>query len=143
MAKDRQRLNLDLEALFPGDTIKIGETSVDIRPMGVFQLSVLSRKLKSFIKTLADEGVTWDNYNTPDNILKIATLLLEQFPEVLEEASNIHIDDLKELPIEVIIQIIDKVVDVNLKSKSALEKNFKSLVTKFKAIPQKNQGKKK
>lgn len=131
MAKDRQRLTLDLEALFPGDTLKIGEAVVDIRPLGIKQLAIISRKLKGFTSVLADEGVTWDNYNQPDSLLKLATILLEQFPEVLEEASNIALEDLQELPLEIVVEILDKVLDVNMKSKEKLEGNFESLVSKF------------
>lgn len=127
----RQKLNLDLEALFPGETLTIGESVVDIRPLGILQLSIVVRKLKGFVGVLEGDGVTWDNYNLPENMLKIAIVLLEQFPDVLEEASNIDGDDLKGLPIEVIVQILDKVIEVNLKSKSTLEKNFKSLIGKL------------
>ena len=132
MAKERTRLTLDLEALFPGDTLKIGEQTVDIRPMGIKQLAIIARKLKGFGAILSEEGVTWDNYSEPENLLKLATILLEQFPEVLEEGSNIATEDLEELPIDIIVEILDKVLDVNLKSKEKLEGNFKSLAEKFK-----------
>ena len=131
MAKERTRLSLDLEALFPGDTLTIGDQSIDIRPLGILQLSIIARKLKGFGAVLAEEGVTWDNYNQPDNLLKLAVILLEQFPEVLEEASNIALEDLQVLPIDIIVEILDKVIDVNMKSKEKLEGNFKSLAQKF------------
>jgi hypothetical protein len=127
----RQKLNLDLEALFPGDTLKIGGTVINIRPLGVLQLSLISKKLKGFLQILSEDGVTWENYNQTENIIKIASILLEQFPEILAEASNIDDEDLKELPLEVIVQVLDKVIEVNLKSKSTLEKNFKSLTEKL------------
>ncbi len=131
MAKERTRLNLDLEALFPGDTLKIGDQSIDIRPLGILQLAVIARKLKGFGKILAEEGVDWENYNQPENLLKLAVILLEQFPEVLEEGSNIALDDLQQLPIDVVVEILDKVIEVNMKSKEKLEGNFKSLAEKF------------
>lgn len=131
MAKERQRLKIDLEALFPGEEITIGDSSVTIRPLGLLQLSKISRQLKGFTKSLGDEGVTFDNYSEPKNILILAEVLLNQFPDILEEASNISIDDLNELPIEFIVEIIDVILTVNLKSKGTLEKNFKSLVGKF------------
>jgi hypothetical protein len=128
---EMKRLNLDLEALFPGDILEIGDNKIDIRPLGVLKLVTISKKLKTLIKNLTDEGVTWENYSTPENIFKIATILLEHAPESLSEASGIHIEDINVLPIEEIIRIIDKVVEVNLKSKGTLEKNFKSLTSKF------------
>jgi NTP pyrophosphatase (non-canonical NTP hydrolase) len=133
--KARVRLNLDLDSLFPGDTITIGEQTIDIRPLGIQALAICARKLKGFGALLEKEGVTWDNYNRPENLLKLATILLEQFPEVLEEASNIHIDDLKELPLDVIVEILNKVIEVNIASKEKLEGNFKSLVEKMGMSP--------
>ncbi len=142
MAKQRQRLNLDLESLFPGDTLTIGNQTVDIRPLGLEQLAIIARKLKGFGSVLSKEGVTWNNYNQPENLLKLAVILLEQFPEVLEEASNIALEDLKLLPIEIIVEVLDKVLEVNMKSKEKLEGNFKSLIEKLNMSPKKKIKKK-
>ena len=133
---ERQRLNLDLESLFPGDTITIGNQTVDIKPLGIKQLAVISRKLKGFGSVLADDGVDWENYNQPNNLIKLATVLLDQFPEVLEEASNIAAEDLQQLPLEIVVELLDKVLEVNMKSKEKLEGNFKSLAGKFEMIQQ-------
>jgi len=131
----RTRLKLDLESLFPGDTIDICGNTVDIRPLSIQQLAVIARKLKGFGSILSEEGVTWDNYNQPENLLKLAVILLEHAPDVLEEGSNIAIEDLQVLPIEVVVEVLDKVIEVNMKSKEKLEKNFKSLATKFNLGP--------
>lgn len=127
MAKKRQRLNLNLDSLLPGDTLKIDGQVVFIRPLGLLQLAIVARKLKGFGAILGEDGVTWDNYGQPENILKIAVILLDQFPEVLEEASNIALEDLQQLPIDIIVELLDKVLEVNMKSKEKLEGNFKSL----------------
>lgn len=141
---DKQRLELDLEQLFPGKSITLGNTSIDIRPMGLFQLSVISRKLKSLFVVLQKEGVTFDNFNDQGNLLNIATVLFEQFPDVLSEVTNIHLEDIKSLPIEYGIVLIDAAIEVNLKSKENLVKNFKSLIGKFQLIPEKKKtGRKK
>lgn len=139
MAKERQRLNLDLESLFPGDTLTIGNQTIDIRPLGIAQLATIARKLKGFGKVLSEEGVTWDNYNKPENLLKLAVILLEQFPEVLEEGSNIALEDLQALPLEIVVEILDKVLEVNMKSKEKLEGNFRSLAGKLNMGPKEKQ----
>ena len=135
MATKRTKLTLDLEALFPGDTIIIGEQTVDIKPLGLKQLAMVTRKLKGFSSVLAEQGVTWDNYSEPENLLKLAVVLLEQFPDVLEEGSNIAMEDLEQLPMEIVIEILDKVIEVNMKSKDKLVENFKSLATRFNLTP--------
>jgi len=131
MAKERQKITIDLESLFPGDTLTIGDQVLDLRPLNIKQLAVVARKLKGFGGLLSEEGITWENYSNPENLLKMAVVLLEQFPEVLEEASNIDMDSLQELPIDVVVEILDKVIDVNLKSKEKLMGNFKSLTQKL------------
>lgn len=139
MATERQRLTINFESLFPGDTLKIGDQVVDIRPLGIKKLAIIARKLKGFGKALSEQGVTLDNYSNPENLVKLSVLLLDQFPEVLEEASNIAEEDLQQLPIDVVVEILDKVITVNMKSKESLEKNFKSLVGKFNQIPSKKK----
>lgn len=133
-AKTRQRLNIDLEALFPGDTITIGEQVVDIRPLGIAQLAIVARKLKGFGAVLAEEGVTWENYSTPESLLKLAVSLLENFPDVLEEATNIDQEDLLQLPVDCIVELLDKVIEVNMKSRDTLEENFSRLAGRFSLI---------
>jgi len=130
-ASKRQSLSLDLDALFPGKDITFGQTTIVIRPLSIQQIALLSKQINGIGANLADMNVGWDNYNEPHSLAKIASVILENFPNVLEEASNIAIEDLQILPIEAIVQIVETIIDVNLKSKEALEKNFKSLTKKF------------
>ena len=133
---ERQRLTVDLESLFPGETITIGDQILDIRPLGIKQLAILARKLKGLGSLLESENITLDNYSQPANIFKIAVLLLEQFPEVLEEASNIALEDLEPLPLDIIVEIVEKVIAVNSKSKDKFLGNFQSLIKKLNLEPE-------
>ena len=127
----RTRLNLDWDSLFPGDTITIGTAQVVIKPLGIFALATIAKQLKGFAAIVGEEGVTWDNYNSPENIIKLASILLDQFPSVIAEATNIDEEDIIRLPLEHIVALVDKVFEVNLKSRDDLEKNFLSLAEKF------------
>lgn len=138
-SKQRQTLSLDLDSLFPGEPVTIGNTTIHIKPLSIEQIAVLSRKITGLGKKLTDSGVTWDNYNEPKNIFQIGVIILENFPDVLEEAANVAIDDLKILPLELIVEIVDKIMSVNLKSKDALEKNFKSLTANFAPVKEKKE----
>ncbi len=131
MAINRTKLTLDLETLFPGDSITICGQLIDVKPLGLKQLAMVARKLKGFGSILEEQGVTWDNYGDPENIIKLAVVLLEQAPEVLEEASNIAIEDLEQLPIDIIVELLDKVIEVNMQSKDKFVGNCKSLAGKF------------
>ena len=124
---EKQKLSLDLDALFPGESVQIGNSIVIIRPLSIAQIALISKKLKTMGSILAKEGVTWENFSEKTSIFKIAVTMLESFPEVLEEASNIEVEDLKQLPLDYVILILTKIIEVNLKSKETLTKNFKSL----------------
>lgn len=137
----RQKLSIDLDSLFPGTAITIGNQSIVIRPLSIEQLSVLSKKATSLGSVLAEKDITWENFNNPKNLVSIAIILLENAPDILEEASNIEVDDLKRLPLEIIMNIVDAIITENMKSKEGMEKNFKSLTKKFlKAEPEKKEG---
>ncbi len=140
--KQRVRITEDIESLFPGDTLTIGKQAIPIIPLGILQLASITKQLKGFGSILAEEGVNWDNYADPENLLKIATVLLEQFPAVLEEASNIAIEEFQRFPIEFSVEVLEKVISVNMKSKEKLEGNFRSLAGKL-GITQKAKAKKK
>jgi len=123
-----QRLNLNLDSLFPGKTIKICDKVITIKPLSIEQLAIVSRVLKGYIDSLIEDGVTWETVKLPANMVKIAVTLLEQFPEVLETLSQVHKDDLALLPIDVIVDILGTVVEANLESKEKLEGNLNSLI---------------
>lgn len=127
----RQSLSINLDELFPGETVEIGNQSILIRPLSFSQVAILSKKIKGLGRLLTSEGVTWENYNTPDSIFKIAIIIIDNFPDILEEASNVKIDDLRALPLELVAKIVDVIVVVNMKSKEALEKNLASLAEKL------------
>lgn len=134
---ERTKLNIDWDSLFPGDTITIGGVPVEIVPLSIGQLASFSKKLKGFGAILDKEGVTWDNFMQPTYAIKLATALLENVPDVLSEASNIGAEDLMRLPLDIIVEVLNKVLDVNLQSKDSLAKNFQSLTEKFqKLVPE-------
>jgi hypothetical protein len=128
---DRQKISFELDDLFPGGTVSIGKSIILIRPLNIEQIAVLSKKIKAIGSLLSKEGITWENYSEKTSLLKIAVVLLDSFPDVLEEASNIDINDLKKLPLNSIVLIVSKVIEVNLKSKDDLIKNFTSLIEKL------------
>jgi len=134
MAKDRVRLKLDYDSLFPGEVIRIGQTDVMIRPLGVSALITVVKHLNTLVGDLKEQGLTWQNFETPENLLKIAGIVVTKFPDLLAEATNIAEEDIAELPLPIVVSLMVKVVEVNLKAKEDLEKNFQTLAEKFKMV---------
>lgn len=127
----KQKLDLDLDALFPGTSLPIGNQFLIIRPLNIEQLSILSKKVSGLKEVLKNADITMENFNTPEKLFKLAIIALDNAPDVLEDAANVEIDTLRQLPLDVIVQIVETIISENMKSKEVLEKNFKSLTSKF------------
>lgn len=125
--KERNRLGIDFSKLYRTTTMDIGGSMVTIRPLTYVQWAELLSKADLIIAKCKEEGVTLDNYRDPMKALTLAKILVVDFIDVLAEISNIHEDDLKALPIEVIVDILGTVIEINLASKEDLEKNFNRL----------------
>ena len=139
---EKQTLSVDLDSLFPGSTFSIGDQSIVIKPLGIEQISVISKKLTGVVEILSEQGVTMETFNTAENLFKLTVVLVANFPDVISEAANLEIADVKRLPIEVLVPLVDKIIEVNLKSKESLEKNFKSLIKRFSQVEEKITPKK-
>lgn len=133
-AKTRTRLTFDLDALLPGDVFTIGDQDVMIRPLGLLQYKTITSKLKALIGELSAAGVTRENFKQPESIVTIAEVLLTKFPDILEEVSNIAMEDLELLPLEVIVSLVDKCLEVNMRAKDSLLGNWMSLMGKMEKL---------
>lgn len=129
--KERIRLNIDLDSILPGDQFQIGSESVLIRPLSLVQYKIIIGQLKSLAGYLKEKGIDEGNWKETDNIIFIAETVIEKFPELLAEVSNIASEDLQQLPLEIIVGLIDKCMEVNMKAKDSLLGNFKSLIGKI------------
>ena len=125
--KERNRLGIDFSKLYRTTTMDIGGSMVTIRPLTYIQWAELLSKADLIIAKCKEDGITLDNYRDPMKALTLAKILVVDFIDVLAEISNIHEDDLKALPIEVIVDILGTVIEINLASKEDLEKNFNRL----------------
>ena len=128
---EKQSLNVDFNELLPGEAMSIGNQSVMIRPLGFLKLTGLIKQVKGLIKIFEEQEITWDNFQSPEKFVALAEIIMVNAPEILSEASNIELADLVQLPLDIILHIMDKVVEVNMKSKDALVGNFKSLVERL------------
>ena len=127
--KEKTRLGIDFSKLYRTTTMDIGGAMVTIRPLTYIQWVELLSKADLIIAKCKEKDITLENYREPMKTLALAQIIVTDFINVLSEASNIHEDDLKALPIEIIVDIISTVIEVNMASKDDLEKNFNRLAT--------------
>ena len=126
-----RKLGLNLDSLFPGKAIALDTGSVEIKPLSIVTLASVVRKVKGIGPILVEKGVTWENYNDPQNLFVIVEVIMDNIPSLMEELTDIDIDDIKLLPLEALVILLTGVIDVNIQSKESLEKNFESLAGKL------------
>jgi len=124
----------ELDTLFPGEVVNIGKKAIMIKPLAFAQIALLMKKSKTLVSSFASAGITKDNFSEGQNILIIVADIMEQAPSILEDVLGISEADLKKLPLDVIVSLATTAIEVNLKSKDTLIKNFKGLIEKFQQI---------
>jgi len=127
MPTAKKKLNMDWSEAIPGDEFKLGNASIIIEPLGLKNLIHITKRLRSVAIEFQAAGITWENYSTPEMLTTVISIVLENCPEVLSIASGIQQEDIDRLPLTLAMELAQKLVEVNLKSKADLEKNFKSL----------------
>jgi hypothetical protein len=128
---NRIKLTSDLDALLPGEDFTIGEQTIVIKPLSLSQVKLIIGRVNALVQDCTEKGITLTNIDNPEKFVQVAELIITKFPDILEELSNIDGADLQKLPIEITIALLDKCIDVNLKSKESLMGNFKSLAQKM------------
>ena len=173
MAKrERIKLNLAINKLFPETAVTIGEGqdahTVLIRPLSLEQWISIINKFNAFVDACTERNINLDvlfdkekpvkSIDVDSNeteasatdvelvddstktikseikkkgrvILDVASLVIGEFPDLLEEVTNIDKDDLVQLPPDVIVNLIAAAIEVNLKSKDTLIKNYNRLTS--------------
>lgn len=135
MAARRFPFSEKVKELFPGKSVEIAGINVNFEPLKFGTLAKALRHLDAMSKELTDAGITFENYNQPMNLARLTSICMETAPEFLQELSNIHTDDLQELPFDEVVNVVGAVIEVNAESFDSLLKNYNSLTEKLVKIP--------
>lgn len=119
--------DVDWDALFPGKDFTIANMTHTVRPLNIQSIAKISNKLRSFIPIIQQDGINLGNVGDPENIVKLAQILIDNAPEIISDATMIDIESLAKFPPQYLLELVTIAIEVNLESKEALEKNFKSL----------------
>jgi hypothetical protein len=120
----------DWKNLIPSKHISIGSQQITVKPLGFAKLAETLDKIKSLQGELEGENITVDKYKTPEGILAITCIALKKMPELISDSCNLHIDDIKNLPIQIAVDIVKTILDSNIESQKGLLKNFQALAGK-------------
>ena len=123
--KEKIKLDIDFDALFPSKVFSIGGKDIQIYPLNIGQIAFVIKKVKNLIPIFKSEDITFDNYSQPDKLITLVSILMESAPEILSEATGIHQESLAKLPLSNTVEIFSVALEANLESKESLIKNFK------------------
>lgn len=116
----------DWGVLFPGESFKIGNKVIEIKPLGLEELSLLLRDMKTAVAALEDAGITLENYS--DRFIELSEIITREAPLVLARITKLSIKDVQRLPAVIAVQLLTICFRVNIDSQSDLSKNLNTLV---------------
>lgn len=134
MAKSTQKVKLnqsDWDALFPETPFIIGSTELLLVPLSLAQVAQLMKKLAMIKDKSAfdfqrlrpsDTGSV-----TVETIIEFVAFLLEQAPDILSDLSGLDVEDVKALPVNIVVDLAIACVNLNIASYEGLLKNLTGL----------------
>lgn len=121
----------DWAELLPGRELRLGKTSLTIKPLGLEDLAEVIKQIRAVWGMFQEKGITPKNYRKPDNMETIAITIINEVPGLLESLTKLSIEDIKRLPLAPVVTMLNLAIDVNLESQEGLEKNLGDLAAKM------------
>lgn len=116
----------DWGVLFPSESFRIGKKTVEIKPLGLEDLSLLLKDLRSAVTALEEVGINLENYS--DRFIELAEIITREAPRVLTRMTNLSVKDVERLPPTIAVNTLVTCFRVNIDSQSDLSKNLNTLV---------------
>ena len=105
----------DWETLLPVTEFSIGKTKLYLQPMGAEDVA---KALESFKGLQVGHAI---------DFAEVPGLVIKHCPHVIARASGLHKDDVRRLPPALLLELVVKLVDINLKDYDKLVKNLGAL----------------
>jgi hypothetical protein len=125
----------DWESLFPGTEYTIASTVFRIKPLSLKGLAYISNKFSQIGAKISVLNFSLSDLDSESrnitSITELISTILEEAPEIISEMTGLHEEDIKMLPLDVVVDMFNVALDVNLNSQEDLVKNLKSLGEKF------------
>lgn len=128
---DKISFDIDWNALFPGKEFVVGDRTHIVSPLNIGQIALITKRVKSILPLINKEEITWENIGTPEKIVSLIPILMENAPDIIAEATGIKTESIMKFPPQYLLSLVTIAIQVNLESKEALEKNFESLIKTF------------
>jgi len=134
----------DWDEIFKIETIKIGKRNISIKPLTLSEISevgvYIGNAINYVTKNIPDFGEEESKMSLVQKIIGyipvFSEIIIEDFPEIVSQMSNIKIEDIKRLPSAIQLDLAVKCLDVNLEGLESLSKNLFALIDKATVLSQ-------
>ena len=120
--------------VLPTKKVTLPKGHVIIKAVDAETILSTAPTIKELIDKLTAQNVTAENFQDPETLKKVIFTIIGNFLPLLSDATNIVEKDLRSLPPDILIAIIQATLEVNVKSKDTFIKNWNSLVATGKAL---------
>lgn len=126
-----QRLDdKDWDALLRVEVFRLGNRDWPLRPVGLQDLGEITKSIQRIAGELQDKGVTLQNFQN-DKLHVVLDIVVTSAPDILEKLTGLHREDIRNLPLDVLVALFNTALDVNLASQDDLAKNLTALAQKM------------
>jgi len=117
----------DFKLLLPSRLISVGNSKIEITPLGIAELKSILQRVNLISADLAAATIDGENYMEADKLFKLVEIIMDKAPDILSDASKIAVEDLLRLPLAPNVEILRSVLEINIESQEGLEKNLSRL----------------
>ena len=117
----------DWEILLPGTEIKLGRTTITIRPLTIAEFSFVTSKaiyVVNQVKKIKNPG---QSFNTPAGFKRIVGIIIKEAPELITMLTGIPVIDIARLPVTKNLELVSEAWRLNIQDQETLAKNLQSV----------------
>lgn len=118
----------DWDILFKKHDYIIGTTTLKLIPLSLENLPGVVSEFLKISGSLIKEGITTDNYVS--KLKELSILVANKAPGLISIMSGLHEDDIKKLPIPIVVSLLTECIKVNIEDQEDFLKNLMALADK-------------
>ena len=119
----------DWDVLFIAQDFLIGTTTIKLVPLSLQDLPAIVSEFVKIRDSILSSDVTVNNYVS--KVSKLSTMIATKAPGLISIMSGLHVDDVKKLPITVVIALLTACIEINTKDQKNFLKNLMALADKI------------
>jgi len=131
----------DWESIFKVETFAIGKTVLQLRPLGLEDLAYVTLLISQISEKVIHQIPKDEKERKLPELINemlpsILSVVQKEVPEAVSIMSKLDKEDVKNLPAELLLDLVTKCIEINIGSLESLSKNFIALAGKATLLSQ-------